>query len=96
MEKHQQKIDVPHPTKDGYCCACAYDMAVFEDKLKDQEKAIREELVGKLKAIAVWPEPQSGAGEGMGALAGVGMYMQYDLDRKQHEEQIRALIKDLT
>lgn len=39
-----------------------------------------------------WPEPQEGAGEGIGPLAGMGMYMQYDGDRKKHAEDIDTLI----
>lgn len=35
-----------------------------------------------------WAEPEPGAGEGLGPLAGVGMYMQYDIDRKRRDEEI--------
>jgi hypothetical protein len=43
LEKSRQ----PHKTKDGYCCACEYDIAVFESNLKEErEKILRE--VGEL------------------------------------------------
>ena len=32
--QHKQKLGEAHPTKDGYCCACEYDLAVFEKKLE--------------------------------------------------------------
>ena len=35
-----------------------------------------------------WDEPKPGAGEGLGALAGTGMYMQYDADRKHRNEEM--------
>ncbi len=28
--KSELEFDEPHETKDGYCCACDYDIAVFE------------------------------------------------------------------
>ena len=37
-----------HETKDGYCCACDYDIARFEGKLKSQEHKLREEIVEKI------------------------------------------------
>lgn len=45
-----------------------------------------------------WLEPKPGAGKGLGALAGTGMYMQYDADRKKRDEevaQIKEFIRDL-
>lgn len=53
----------------------------------------REEIKIALLKIREWPEPQKGAGEGIGPLAGVGMYMQYDSDRKKHKEQIDDAIQ---
>ena len=39
-----------------------------------------------------WPQPQKGAGEGLGALAGTGMYMQYDVDRNKRRKEITDLL----
>lgn len=38
-----------------------------------------------------WPESTPGAGEGIGPLAGVGMYMQYDADRRHRDEEIEKI-----
>ena len=48
-------------------------------------------VIQELEKIAPWPEPKEGAGQELGPLAGVGMYMQYDVDRKNHEKQISDL-----
>ena len=53
------------------------------------------EIEKNLQEIAIWPEPQPGAGEGLGALAGTGMYMQYDIDKKKHEGQIAKILENL-
>lgn len=53
----------------------------------------KEEIIKELEKIKEWLEPQPGAGEELGALAGVGMYLQYESDRKKHKEQIEELIK---
>jgi hypothetical protein len=42
-----------------------------------------------------WPEPQPGAGKELGPLAGAGMYLQYDVDRKTHNEDLDELLKIL-
>ena len=55
----------------------------------------REEFVEELKKIRDWPEPKEGAGEGLGPLAGTGMYLQYESDSKKHEEEIDAIISKL-
>ena len=52
-----------------------------------------QEITKLLEEIKEWPKPQPGAGEGLGALAGVGMYAQYDIDRKKHREQIESIIQ---
>ena len=52
-----------------------------------------KEIIKLLEEIKEWPEPQPGAGEGLGELAGVGMYMQYKEDRKKHKEQIEGIIQ---
>ncbi len=34
----------PHDTRDGYCCACDYDLAVMEEKIREsREEIIKEE-----------------------------------------------------
>lgn len=30
-----KEIDKPHETKDGYCCACEYDIAGFKEKISE-------------------------------------------------------------
>ena len=56
-------------------------MSTNTDKIK---KEISQEFE---KKFPNWPEPRKGAGEGIGPLAGVGMYMQYNEDRKKWEEE---------
>ena len=55
----------------------------------------REDIIKELEKIKEWPEPQAGAGEGLGPLAGIGMYHQYEFDCKKHKEQIEELIKKI-
>ena len=55
----------------------------------------RQKVVELIKEIIDWPDPQPGAGEGLGPLAGVGMYQQYDFDRQKHKQQMIDLIKRL-
>ena len=55
----------------------------------------KEDIIKELEKIKEWPAPQSGAGEGLGPLAGVGMYHQYNFDRGKHREQIEELIKKI-
>lgn len=40
----EQKEDMAHKTEDGYCCACDYDIACFEEKLESQKKIHFEEI----------------------------------------------------
>jgi len=44
-----------HKTKDGWCCACDYDIAVMEEKLKQQRESLIKEIeawiVGYLPAF---------------------------------------------
>ena len=49
MEKEMLKADEAHRTKEGWCCACGYDMAVLEEKTEKAKKEIIEELEGKKK-----------------------------------------------
>ena len=35
-EVYQKGLEASHPTKDGYCCACDYDMAVMEEKINTE------------------------------------------------------------
>ena len=37
----------PHDTREGYCCACDYDLACFEGKLKE----VRTELLEEIKKL---------------------------------------------
>src|ERR1051326_6988346 len=58
-------------------------------------KIEKEDVIAMLEEIATWDPPQAGAGRELGALAGVGMYMQYDADKQKHEKQIRDIIEKL-
>lgn len=53
------------------------------------------EIIQELNKIAKWIDPQPGAGEEIGVLCGVGMYMQYNHDKKQHEDEIAEIINKL-
>lgn len=64
----------------------------IEQALDDQ----KNETLEMLESIENWPEPQAGAGQEIGALCGVGMYMQYAEDRKKHKKQIEDLKEKLT
>lgn len=70
-------------TKQQYCALKSFCLDAIHQE--------RERILELLSKIAVWEEPQAGAGEGMGALAGAGMYMQYTIDKKKHETQIADL-----
>ena len=63
--------------------------------LAESHRAVIASVIEEMEEILEWPEPQKGAGESIGPLAGVGMYMQYDADRKKHREQILDLITRL-
>ena len=39
-----EKAEIAHKTKEGYCCACGYDMAVFAGKIKERELEIIESI----------------------------------------------------
>jgi len=58
-----------------------------------ETKKLLEELEREVESRRYWPEPQSGAGKGLGPLAGVGMYMQYEMDKKKHEQQMEEIIE---
>lgn len=51
----------------------------------------REKMKKMIRSIPPWPEPQPGAGEGMGPLAGAGMYMQYEEDRRKRDGDIAEI-----
>jgi hypothetical protein len=41
-EKEYSEAEEAHRTEEGYCCACSYDMATMEDKIKKRaEEAVR-------------------------------------------------------
>ncbi|MEK6884231.1 MAG: hypothetical protein AABY22_31665, partial [Nanoarchaeota archaeon] len=48
------------------------------------------------KEFPRWEEPISGAGEGIGPLAGIGMYLQYDADRKKRDKEIEVIKSFIT
>jgi len=44
LKKQKEKLQdqYAHPTEEGYCCACDYDIAGFEQKLRAERQAIIE------------------------------------------------------
>ncbi len=44
--KEIDKATVAHRTKEGYCCACGYDMAVLADKIKEERAKFDKVLEG--------------------------------------------------
>lgn len=43
VAEEMEKSDAAHRTAEGYCCACGYDMAVMEGKIKEaREKGKKE------------------------------------------------------
>ena len=41
-QKEKLRDQYAHPTEEGYCCACDYDIAGFEQKLRAERQAIIE------------------------------------------------------
>lgn len=37
--------ETAHDTQDGYCCACGYDVAVMEEKIKEAVALREQEIV---------------------------------------------------
>jgi len=35
-----------HPTEDGYCCACDYDIAVLERQIEETKAQMRDKVAG--------------------------------------------------
>ncbi len=64
----------------------------YVQSARNSERERVMEMIGEIKE---WPEPQEGAGEELGPLAGAGMYMQYEFDRKKHKEQLSDLEEKL-
>ncbi len=48
------KEEKPHPTKNGYCCACEYDLAVFKKKLKEEKQKWAEEIELEINNGKMW------------------------------------------
>jgi hypothetical protein len=44
----QEGRDESHKTEDGYCCACEYDIAGFQQALKEAKEETTKEAVGKV------------------------------------------------
>lgn len=42
---YSEGMSASHITKDGYCCACAYDILTMEGKIKEAE----EKLITKIR-----------------------------------------------
>ena len=78
------------------CVGCVHDVdkaAEATDAYLSQLKpSLREKILQEFKEkFPSWSDPQPGAGDGLGALAGTGMYMQYDADRKKRDEEIAEI-----
>ena len=43
-DKIETLLKEAHDTEDGYCCACEYDIAGFEQALKEREEGYRAEI----------------------------------------------------
>ncbi len=68
-----------------------FDVDAVQSHLTKSQKEIIEGVLKMVEGVEEWPDPEPGAGTGLGPLAGVGMYAQYDIDRKKHKEQISDL-----
>jgi len=49
MAKINKKEKTAHLTVDNFCCACDYDIAVFEQKLKAQ----RDEIIKDMDKLSI-------------------------------------------
>lgn len=49
MDEHEKQES--HTTKQGYCCACDYDIACMEEKIKEAEDRKVKEIADKLVQI---------------------------------------------
>ena len=75
---------------------CEKDLKRFlSSSIKKVYDSAIEDMLKALDEIAIWPEPQPGAGQEIGALFGAGMYQQYDSDREKHEQQIKEIKEKL-
>jgi len=72
-----------------------WEVGLKEDILTKYVAQIHQEAIEDclkiVDKVAIWPEPQPGAGQEIGALFGAGMYQQYDSDREKHEQQIKEI-----
>jgi hypothetical protein len=58
-KKGRKKI--PHDTRDGYCCACNYDITRFEGELKEMErKSYKKGAWNALEILSACYSPQGG------------------------------------
>lgn len=48
---NQVTSEETHGTEDVYCCACEYDIACFESKLRELLQAQKEELKKKIEGL---------------------------------------------
>lgn len=47
-----------------------------------------------VSSVEKWPEPKQGAGKEMGPLYSAGMYAQYDIDKKIHENNLSEILSN--
>ena len=51
MDKQQ-----PHRTEDDYCCACEFDLALIEMKIKEAQEIKVKEIITRLNIILTDPD----------------------------------------
>ena len=44
--------ETAHDTQDGYCCACEYDIAVMDDKIREAVALREQEIVASIRERA--------------------------------------------
>jgi len=47
----EKDIEGSHPTENGYCCACSYDIVCLEGKIAEAKEELRGEIEEKVKEI---------------------------------------------
>lgn len=45
FEAYKKGEKTPHSTEQGYCCACDYDIAVMERKIKEAQREVVEAIL---------------------------------------------------
>lgn len=106
-------LNVNCPERKSVCCGGISTVKIIQDGVsfdsfvcsKCDKEFIGGKCIGDMSwserfdwEFPKWEEPQPGAGNGLGASAGHGMYIQYDADRKHRDgevEKIKEAIKEI-